>query len=72
MILTTLEVDAYRSLYQFKLALPQLAIFIGRNDAGKSNILRAVRLLLDDKATASVNRYDRSKLWLFKSCRGRP
>jgi energy-coupling factor transporter ATP-binding protein EcfA2 len=52
----------YRSLYDFKLGFEPLTILIGRNDAGKSNVLRAIRLLLDDSATREASMYDWSKL----------
>lgn len=59
-----IELDAvnYRSLHNFMLGFEPLTILIGRNDAGKSNILRAVRLLLDDSATREASQYDWSKL----------
>jgi|GEM_PF-4157101 len=52
----------YRSLYEFKLGFEPLTILIGRNDAGKSNVLRAVRLLLDDRAARETSKFDWSKL----------
>ena len=57
-IVSHLQVDNYRSLYDFKIDLQPLTVLIGRNDAGKSNVLKAIRLLLDDAATAQVDRYD--------------
>lgn len=62
MKLLELHAVNYRSLYDFKLAFEPLTILIGRNDAGKSNVLRAVRLLLDDSATKEASQYDWSKL----------
>ena len=47
-LLSHLQVDNYRSLYDFKIDLQPFTVLIGRNDAGKSNMLKAVRLLLDD------------------------
>jgi hypothetical protein len=62
MRLVELNAVNYRSLYDFKLGFEPLTILIGRNDAGKSNVLRAVRLLLDDSATKEASQYDWSKL----------
>ena len=62
MIIRKIRIDSYRSLYNFGLKCVPLTVLIGRNDAGKSNILRAIQLLLDDKATDNVDRYDWSKL----------
>jgi len=56
--LTKLHVDNYRSLQDFSVNLQPLTILIGRNDAGKSSTLNAVRLLLDDGVTARVNVHD--------------
>jgi hypothetical protein len=62
MKLLELHAVNYRSLYDFKLGFEPLTILIGRNDAGKSNVLRAVRLLLDDRAARETNKFDWSKL----------
>ncbi len=52
----------YRSLLEFNLGLQPLTILIGRNDAGKSNLLRSLQLLLDDEATKEVDQqYDWSR-----------
>jgi len=53
LILTSLEVQNFRSLRNIKLEFdqekPYLRLFIGKNDAGKSNILRAIRLVLSSE-----------------------
>lgn len=56
--LIKLQVDNYRSLQDFSIDLQPLTILIGRNDAGKSSTLQAIRLLLDDAATGNVNLHD--------------
>ena len=56
--LTKLHVDNYRSLQNFSVDLQPLTILIGRNDAGKSSTLNAIRLLLDDNATGQVSEHD--------------
>ena len=60
-ILSHLRVDNYRSLYNFELDLQPFTVLIGRNDAGKSSVLNAIRLLLEDDATAIFDRYDWSR-----------
>lgn len=62
MKLIELHAVNYRSLYEFKLGFEPLTILIGRNDAGKSNVLRAVRLLLNDRAARETSKFDWSKL----------
>lgn len=59
--LTSLHVDNYRSLRDFTATFQPLTILIGRNDAGKSGTLNAIRLLLDDAATGIVTAYDWNK-----------
>ncbi|HHW40482.1 MAG TPA: ATP-binding protein [Syntrophomonadaceae bacterium] len=53
LILTSLEVQNFRSLRNIKLEFDQekqyLRLFIDKNDAGKSNILRAIRLVLSSE-----------------------
>lgn len=58
MFLNSLCIDNYRSLFNFQIFWQPYTVVIGRNDAGKSNVLRAVQLLLDDSATQLVDRYD--------------
>lgn len=47
MKITELRVRGFRSLSDVRLELHSLCILIGRNNAGKSNILRAISLLLE-------------------------
>ena len=56
--LIKLECVNYRSLYNFALPLNSLTILVGRNDAGKSNVLRAIDLLLNDSATERSRAHD--------------
>ncbi|GCE11818.1 ATP-dependent nuclease [Tengunoibacter tsumagoiensis] len=58
MSLKHFRVPNYRSLYDFELPLQSFTILIGRNDAGKSNVLRAMHLLLEDRATLAASKYD--------------
>lgn len=57
----TLQVDNFRSLYQFQTELRPFTVLIGRNDAGKTTIIKALQLLLNDDATHSLNAYDWSR-----------
>jgi predicted ATP-binding protein involved in virulence len=61
MQLRSLSVDNYRSLHDFSVNLNQFNIIIGRNDAGKSNILRVAQLLLNEQAALSCSPNDLSK-----------
>jgi predicted ATP-dependent endonuclease of OLD family len=61
MKISSIYVNSFRSLCEFDLSLPSLSVLIGRNDAGKSNVLRAVQLLLDDRAISHVSLYDWSR-----------
>ncbi|CAN5870141.1 hypothetical protein BH10CHL1_BH10CHL1_32510 [soil metagenome] len=47
----SLQVDNFRSLYQFQTDLRPFTVLIGRNDAGKTTIIKALQLLLNDDAT---------------------
>jgi len=60
--LTDVRVDRYRSLYDFEVTLQPFTVLIGRNDAGKSSLLSALRLLLDDSASAHMDSHDWSKI----------
>jgi hypothetical protein len=71
-VIKFLKVERYRSLYDFELGLRPLTILIGRNDAGKSNILRALQLLLNRDLAEKVEKYDWSRIgedWLRTSPR---
>lgn len=45
--LESLRVENFRSIHTIAVGLPDLAILIGRNNAGKSNFLQAFRFLLE-------------------------
>lgn len=60
-LLTRIAVDNFRSLFKFDTVLNPLTVIVGRNDAGKSNLLKTIRLLLDEAATAEVDKYDYSR-----------
>jgi energy-coupling factor transporter ATP-binding protein EcfA2 len=62
MYLKKFWVDNYRSLYNCEIPWRPYTVIIGRNNAGKSNVLRAVRLLLDEQATSLTDKYDWSKV----------
>lgn len=62
MFIKRIATDNYRSLFKFSVDLQSLTILVGRNDAGKSNLLRAIQLLLDPSVTETVDRYDWSRL----------
>jgi predicted ATP-dependent endonuclease of OLD family len=59
--LLSIKVENYRSLYNFKIEWQPFTMLIGRNDAGKSNLLNATCLLLNGTETAHIDRYDWSK-----------
>lgn len=61
MKISSIYVNSFRSLREFDLSLPPLTVLIGRNDAGKSNVLRAIELLLNDQAVSHVSLYDWSR-----------
>jgi predicted ATPase len=46
-VLTTIAIENYRSLRDFRLPLEQLNVVTGANGSGKSNLYRALRLLAD-------------------------
>src|SRR5437773_2989638 len=54
--LAKLTINNFRSIRDESFLLPALAVFIGRNDAGKSNVIEAVDILLEgskDSVTTS-------------------
>lgn len=57
LILTGLRVKNFRSLgdvnIEFPLEKPNLRVFIGKNDTGKSNLLRAIKLVLSGEKPES-------------------
>ena len=50
MKISRLHVKGFRSLYELDIPLKDLAILIGKNNAGKSNVLRAIKLLFDSSS----------------------
>ena len=46
-MLSTIAIENYRSLRDFRLPLEQLTVLTGANGSGKSNLYRALRLLAD-------------------------
>lgn len=48
MKLCKIEVEKFRSIEKIEIEIESLAMFIGENNAGKSNILRAVELFYED------------------------
>ena len=54
--LATLTIRNFRSIYDETFMLPPLAAFVGKNDAGKSNIIEAIDILLEgSKDSVSVS-----------------
>jgi len=45
MRLTSLSATGYRSLRSIRLDIGQLALFVGENGVGKSNLYRAIQLI---------------------------
>lgn len=60
-LVNSLQVDNFRSLYQFQTELRPFTVLIGRNDAGKTTIVKALQLLLNDDTTQTLNAYDWSR-----------
>ncbi|PYQ16999.1 MAG: hypothetical protein DMF80_02415, partial [Acidobacteria bacterium] len=48
MAIKTLRIDNYRSIEHIEVTLGQLNAFVGRNNAGKSNILQALAIILGE------------------------
>ena len=46
MRIQTLAVKNFRSIKQLEIALPNICAFVGPNNAGKTNILEAIRRVL--------------------------
>ena len=45
----SVEINKFRSLRKCNLEVGKIGIFVGKNDAGKSNILRALNLFFNDE-----------------------
>lgn len=52
--LKSVHIENFRSIRSIDADLAQLAIFVGRNDCGKSNILRALNLFFNDETNPGV------------------
>jgi predicted ATP-dependent endonuclease of OLD family len=48
--LAKISISGYRSFCSTDIPLADFSILIGRNNSGKSNVLRAIRLLLEGTA----------------------
>ena len=60
-LVNTFHADNFRSLYKFETKLRPFTVLIGRNDAGKTTIIKALQLLLNDDAMQSIDGYDWSR-----------
>lgn len=47
MILTSVKIKNFRSIEDRTIDLQDLAVFVGNNDAGKSNVLKALNLFFN-------------------------
>src|SRR6266571_4085235 len=59
--LSLLSVNNFRSLQSQHLTFPELAVLVGKNDVGKSNVLDAIQLLLEGGSVSPVDFYDLAK-----------
>ncbi|WP_176599275.1 AAA family ATPase [Sphingobium sp. 15-1] len=50
----SIHIENFRSIKSIDANLAQLAVFVGRNDCGKSNILRALNLFFNDQTNPGV------------------
>lgn len=51
-IIHSVEINYFRSIYQFRInRLKDLNIFVGGNDSGKSNLLRALNLFFNNEVS---------------------
>jgi len=50
----SIHIENFRSIKSIDANLAQLAVFVGRNDCGKSNILRALNLFFNDETNPGV------------------
>jgi len=51
--ITSVRIQNYRSIVDEQFTTDRLNLFVGLNDVGKSNILRALDLFFNDRAAAS-------------------
>ena len=59
--LNWLSVINFRSLQSFLITFPELTVLVGKNDVGKSNVLAAIKLLLEGGTVGPVDFYDLTK-----------
>lgn len=59
--LTTLNINNFRSIRRATLELTELAVLVGKNDVGKSNVLAAIRLLLEGGTTTEFDHYTKEE-----------
>jgi predicted ATP-dependent endonuclease of OLD family len=59
--LSSLSVSNFRSLQSQPFTFPELAVLVGKNDVGKSNVLAAIQLLLEGGSLSPVDFYDLAK-----------
>ena len=52
--ITKIHIENFRSIKSIDADLAQLAIFVGKNDCGKSNILRALNLFFNDETNPGI------------------
>jgi putative ATP-dependent endonuclease of the OLD family len=57
MLISEIRVQRYRSIYDEQLKCPRLTTLIGRNGAGKSAFIQALRLFMDTAASPSEEDY---------------
>jgi predicted ATP-dependent endonuclease of OLD family len=53
-IIKSIHIENFRSIKSIDADLTQLTIFVGRNDCGKSNILRALNLFFNGETNPGV------------------
>lgn len=58
MIISAIEIQNFRSIKSARIELKQLTMFVGQNDVGKSNVLKAINLFFN-------NETDRDKYFNF-------
>src|SRR5256885_10311489 len=56
--LSSLSVTNFRSIRDQTFEFPELAVLVGKNDVGKSNVLRAIDLLIDGGSLEATDAYD--------------
>lgn len=57
MKIKSLEVNNFKSIQHEKIEFENLAIFVGSNGSGKSNLLKALDYFYDPKVSANIDDY---------------